>query len=184
MNDEKLVALCKTGEKQAFEELIRKYYLPLNKFFYKLLKDARACEDLAHDVIIKLIENIERYRPVAGAKFSTWLFKIAYNVYIDYLKKSPVNRETSMEESTVGLTLDSDVHDSAWRNIESAGLRLMLDQLPGEMKSLIILKYYKEFSYSEVGEIMGMNTVTVKWKLHNSVKKLKSMLIDKGGVDI
>jgi RNA polymerase sigma-70 factor, ECF subfamily len=184
LNDEQLVALCKIGEKQAFEELIRRYYLPLNKFFYKLLKDALVCEDLSHDVIIKLIENIEKYKFVAGVKFSTWLFKIAYNRYIDYLKKSPVNRETCLDEAATELPSAADTHDSACKNMESSNLRLMLNQLPGEMKTLIILRYYNDFSYSEIGEIMGMSLVTVKWKLHNSVKKLKSLLVDNGGVDI
>ncbi len=184
MNDEQLVALCKTGEKQAFEELIRRYYLPLNKFFYKLLKDAAVCEDLSHDVIIKLIENIERYRSVTGVKFSTWLFKIAYNRYIDYLKKSPADRETCLDEAAMELSSAADTHDSAWKNMRNENLRRMLDQLPDEMKMLVILRYYSDFSYSAIGKIMGMSLVTVKWKLHNSVKKLKSLLVDNGGEDI
>lgn len=87
LNELKLISLCKKGEKEAFEKLITKYYLPLYRFFYKNINDSGICEDLTHETVIKLIENIGKYTPIKEAKFSTWLFKIAYNTYADFYRK-------------------------------------------------------------------------------------------------
>lgn len=172
MHDEQLVEMCKKGEKQAFEELIGKYYLPLNKFFYKLLGNPETCEDLTHDVIVKLIRNIEKYRPVLGAKFSTWLFRIAYNTYIDYVKR-PGARESAYDEAAGGMASGEDIHESVEKRIDRQFMRQCVNELPCEMKTLVILRYFGGFGYPEISEITGMSVKKVKWKLHSSLEKLK-----------
>jgi len=176
LNDQQLVALCKKGDRLAFEELINRYYLPLYKFFYKHIFDPKASEDLTHDVVIKLIENIDKYRSYFNSKFSTWLFKIAYNTYLDYVRKRPADREAAYEEAAAGIPCEKDMLDRVVQQLDAKKLKQKIDELPAEMKSLIVLRYFKDFSYSDIGKIMGMGPKTVKWKLHNAMERLKKTL--------
>ncbi len=58
------------------------------------------CEDLTHDVFVKFMENVYKYSPIKGIKFSSWLFRIAYNTYIDYLRKLPQQNEVAIDDKT------------------------------------------------------------------------------------
>lgn len=183
MNDEQLVALCKQGQRCAMEQLIEKYYLPLKAFQYKMLGDSAASEDLAHETIIKVIHNIEKYRHLPGAKFSTWLFKIAYNEYLNYCRRRPGAKETVFDELVDTPLQMPDVSEIAEGNLIRELLRSKLSTLPAESKTLIVLRYYNGFSYSEISAITGLSGGKVKWKLHNAVEKLKRAMDSvKGGL--
>ncbi len=175
LDDLKLIGLCKKGEKEAFEKLITKYYLPLHKFFYKNSCDKKLCEDLTHETVIKLIENIDKFSPLRGAKFSTWLYRIAYNTYVDYLRKNGRAKHTSLEN--VEMTLDSkyDLQDKIIKKEEKEYLYCKLDKLSGNMKMLITLRYLNGFSYSEISRITGISKTKVKSRLHYSMKKLRKL---------
>jgi len=116
-----------------------------------------------------------KYRPFLNTKFSTWLFKIAYNTYADYCEKNPYLKEVEYKENDMEYFIanNNDIHDRVTAVLEKKELKAMIENLPDEMRTLIILKYYNGFSYSEIGKIMGISSDRVKWKLHNSVERLK-----------
>lgn len=181
LDDIALVRHCKKGNRDAFDTIIKKYYLPLNKFFYKHTHDPKVCEDLTHDVVIKLLENINRYNPIRGVKFSTWLFKIAYHTYIDYIRKLSGKKEVALDE-TFGLP-DKAVtsEELILTQVECEELNQKLHTLPQEMRTLLILRYMNGFGYSEIGKITGIQESKVKSRLHYSLKKLKSLYALEGG---
>ena len=74
-------------DKTAFDRLVRKYQSPIRRFFlHQTLGDAQLSDDLAQETFIKAYVNLQKFRGLAN--FSTWLFRIAYNVYYDYLRNS------------------------------------------------------------------------------------------------
>ena len=83
--DADVVALAQQGRETAFRELIRRYERPVFSLIFRMVRDRETAEDLSQEAFIKVLNHIDRYRP--EFKLSSWLFKIANNVAIDYLRK-------------------------------------------------------------------------------------------------
>ena len=184
MSDEQLVMSCKRGERHAMEQLVEKYYLPLKAFFWKLTCNTAVSEDLTHNVLVKIIQSIEKYHVIFGVKFSTWLFKIAYNEYLNHVQRNPSVKEVGFDESIQLNTDYSDICETVENMLLRQTLRIKLKQLPEDMKTLITMRYYSGFSYQEIASITGMHYGKVKWKLHDALEKLKNtMKAVEGGKD-
>src|SRR5215216_6809214 len=87
--DADLVSLAQEGREAAFRELVRRYERPVFSLVFRMVRDRETAEDLAQDTFIKVLNHIDRYSP--EFKFSSWLFKIANNVAIDYLRKRRID---------------------------------------------------------------------------------------------
>src|SRR5262245_65645713 len=87
--DADVVKLAQQGRDAAFRELVRRYERPIFSLIYRMVRDRETSEDLAQDTFIKVLNHIDRYRP--EFRLSSWLFKIANNVAIDYLRKRQIS---------------------------------------------------------------------------------------------
>src|SRR5471032_2455784 len=83
--DADVVALAQRGKEDAFRELVRRYERPVFSLVFRMVRDSATAEDLAQDAFIKVLSHLDKYRP--EFKFSSWLFKIANNVAIDFLRR-------------------------------------------------------------------------------------------------
>src|SRR5918911_4115421 len=99
--DADVVVLAQQGRDEAFRELVRRYERPVFSLIYRMVRDREQAEDLAQETFIKVLNHIDRYRP--EFKLSSWLFKIANNVTIDYLRKRQLDT-VSMDGSPHAAT--------------------------------------------------------------------------------
>src|SRR3569623_2395291 len=83
--DADVAALAKEGREAAFRELVRRYERPVFSLVHRMVRDREVAEDLAQDTFIKVLNHIDRYSP--EFKFSSWLFTLANNVAIDFLRR-------------------------------------------------------------------------------------------------
>jgi len=184
LNEDLLIKGCQRGRRKDFEELIGRYYYPLLKFFSKYDVNKQTCEDLTHDTILKMIENIEKYKVVGNAKFSTWLFTIAYNTLLNYVSKiSNKNGEESLTEIESVIPSGRSTEDEALRNIDSNDVKLKVDSLSIEDKALINLRYIHGFGYKDISQVMNMPEKAVKWKLHDALERLRKLFIKEARAD-
>lgn len=174
MDDIALIRQCKSGNREAFDTLITKYYLPLIKFFYNHTHDPRLCEDLTHDVVLKFMENIHKYSPIKGIGFSSWLFRIAFNTYVDYVRKNSSCREIPLDED-FELAGSYDVTEDVAAKMTCEELGRKLHLLPQPMKTLLILRYINGFNYDEIVKITGIAKAKLKSRLNYSLRKLKDL---------
>src|SRR5919201_2929681 len=148
--DADVAALAKQGREGAFRELIRRYERPVFSLIFRMVRDRETAEDLAQETFIKVLNHIDRYRP--EFKLSSWLFKIANNVTIDYLRKRQLDT-VSMEGSPHAATAAEieatsfDVEarqESALEEIESRELGTAIERaiakLRPEYRSCIMLR--------------------------------------------
>lgn len=180
MDDIALIRQCKKGKRTAFELIIKKYYLPLTRFFYKHIQDPHVCEDLTHDVIVKFMENVHKYKPIKGIKFSSWLFRIAYNTYIDYLRRLPQKNEEALDHE-MELCDSHNTADEALLRIEYEELDRNLHLLPCRMRTLLVLRYINGLSYAEIEKITGIEKTKIKSRIHYSLDKMKKLYSREGG---
>ena len=85
VSDQQVVVYDQQGREDAYRELIARYERPVFSLIFRMVRDRETAEDLAQETFIKVLNNIDRYLP--EFKFSSWLFKIANNITIDYLRR-------------------------------------------------------------------------------------------------
>lgn len=187
--DADVAALAKEGREPAFRELVRRYERPVFSLIFRMVRDREMAEDLAQDTFIKVLNNIERYRP--EFKLSSWLFKIANNVAIDHLRKRQVPT-ISMDGSPHASTADAvestrfevaDPQESALAEMESRELGGAIEKaiasLRPEYRACIMLRHVEDRSYEEIAATLDLPLGTVKTYIHRARHELRKALDDK-----
>lgn len=173
MNDISLVAqVTAFRNKRAFDMLVRKYQSPVRRFFMShTFGDACLSDDLAQDTFVKAYMHIGTFK--GHSAFSTWLYRIAYNVLYDYTRSRKLcdsidsrHEVTDREESLPG-SVRLDVYKAM--NVLSANER-----------TCVTLQLMDGFSLNEISEITGMPEGTVKSHLSRGKSKLASYLKKNG----
>ena len=186
--DADVVALAKEGRESAFRELVRRYERPVFSLVYRLVRDRDTAEDLAQETFVKVLNNIERYRP--EFKFSSWLFKIANNVAIDHLRKRSVDTvsldgsrwATSTEEMQATSVRAADTSQSPLEELESRELGGAIERAIGslrpEYRACILLRHVEDRSYEEIAATLDLPLGTVKTYIHRARHELRKALED------
>ena len=164
MDELELINNAKNGNKSALNTLLKDNLNILKGYVIKMVGDPHLAQDIIQDTMLKAVLNINSFQP--KAKFSTWLVKIATNVYRDYLRKNK-----SFEALDEALTQKgSGVEDIVISNFEYKEIMKIILKLPYEKRAVFILKHYYGYRYEEIAEIVDCPLGTVRSRLHNAVK--------------
>lgn len=180
LNDISLVTqVAVFGNKKAFDKLVVKYQSPVRRFFlHQTMGDSQLSDDLAQDTFIKAYTNIRQFR--GSAAFSTWLMRIAYNVFYDYKrKKAPLNLPEgggSLTDS-VGKSLLSEEFREAPLKMDIMSALAILKE---DERTCITLQLIDGRPIDEIASITGMPTGTVKSHLSRGKEKLATYLKQNG----
>ncbi len=158
--------------RKAFDRLVVKYQSPIRSFFLRqTLGDAQLSDDLAQDTFVKAYTRLSTFHGLAG--FSTWLYRIAYNVWYDYNRSHRV-------------TVDIDSPSVAGKNaaVTNGGLKMDLMNALGILSEneriCITLQLMDGMPIDKIGEITGLASGTVKSHLSRGKNKLASYLKQNG----
>ena len=186
--DADVAALAKEGREPAFRELVRRYERPVFSLIFRMVRDRELAEDLAQDTFIKVLNNIDRYRP--EFKLSSWLFKIANNVTIDHLRRRQLatvsldgspHAQTAAEAQATSLDVESR-GESALEAMESrelgSAIELAIARLRPEYRSCILLRHVEGRSYEEIAATLDLPLGTVKTYIHRARHELREALED------
>lgn len=176
MNEKALIKRCQRGERQAFDELIRLYYDYVSGFLLKNTADEMLTEDLTQETFLKMIRSIEKFDPGGSAAFGTWLITIAKNCYIDHLRKNRIQLE---DIDALSLEDGRSVADEVERKLEYESLLAELEKLPPEQALAIKLKYVEDMTLAQIAEHFGVQTKTIKSRIHDGTVKLRKRLNNK-----
>lgn len=171
LSDEELIKLVKAGEIQPYDELVRRYQVKIHDLCYKMVKNYDDARDVAQDVFIKAYRNINGFR--GQSKFSTWLYRIAVNTSLNFIKRQRPAEE--IKEEIVELPKDNPV-----QRYENKRMREEIYQavakLPNVQKTVFTLRALEELPYQEISEILKKPLSTVKVNYHLAVKNLRNYL--------
>lgn len=174
LNDIALVAqVVVLGNKRAFDTLVKKYQSPVRRFFlHQTLGDEELSDDLAQDTFIKAYTHLASFKNLSS--FSTWLFRIAYNVFYDYIRN---RKETSgLEDWEVDATYQTEQR----RIGEEMDIYRGLSILKEAERTCITLRYMEDLSIDKIASITGMPSGTVKSHLSRGKEKLANFLKQNG----
>ncbi len=180
-----LVDQAKNGNEKAFAGLMNRYRDSIYFMLLKMVNNPYDAEDLTIEAFGKAFRNIESYTPKFA--FSTWLFKIATNNCVDFIRKKQVSPtpldylQDNLENVTVNIQSDlPDPEETLINHQKIAALKVIVNQLKPRYKSLIELRYYKEYSYEEISSELKLPIGTVKAQLFRAKTLLYNILIKSG----
>lgn len=173
MVNKSLIKRCQSGDKEAFNDLVRFYYPFTLKFLWKLTGKQELSEDLTQETFIKVIKNIECFKLSGKASFSTYLLTIAKNTYFDYLRKN--NKENSMVNID-DILEQRGLRDEYFQENDYEVLLTKIEELPQEQREAIKLKYLEGYTLEEIANKEKVASKTIKSRLFEGRKKLKAIL--------
>ncbi len=179
--DCKLVDKALSGDQKAYAELMNRYRDAIYYMLLKMVNNSVDAEDLTIEAFGKAFKNIKQY--TASFAFSTWLFKIATNNCIDFIRKKRGNvisiDQAEDPSSSSPLAIQSgtlDPEENLIKKQREILLRDIVSQLKPRYRSLIELRYFKEYSYEEIAKEMNLPLGTVKAQLFRARELLYNVL--------
>lgn len=173
--EEELVSLLKNKDQKGFNILYNNYSGALFGVINKIIQSDDDANDLLQDTFLKIWRNIDNYDPSKGSIF-TWMMNIARNLSIDRIRSADFrdsSQNISMEQNII-YQVDSE-HQTV-TDVDSIGLRKVVDNLKPEYRQLIELVYYQGYTQAEISEEYGIPLGTVKTRIKAAVGSLRAML--------
>ena len=169
LEDSELVQLVKAGEAEPFDELVRRHSVKIHDLCYKILRNYDDASDIAQETFIKAYRKINKFD--GRSQFSTWLYRIAVNNCLNYLKKQRPTEEIYDEMMSGGK-------DDPVERYRSKKLKEMIYEavakLPTVQRAVFTLRTLEDMSYQEVSEILKKPISTIKVNHHLAVKNLRN----------
>ncbi len=187
LEDDALVKEARNGDEQSYKRLVNKYERALYYHILKMVNDKEQVEDLVQEAFVKAFDNLESYN--TNYAFSTWLYRIATNHTIDYLRKKKLQtlsidkpRKTKSGEMEMQLEDQSAQADrSIIRKQRQNIVQHAIDELPEKYRKVIRLRHMEEKSYQEISEELDKPLGTVKAHIFRAREMLYKSLKDKRG---
>lgn len=179
ITDEELMLGYQGGDTHAFETLYHKHKGGLYRYFLRKCGNASIAEELFQDVWMKLINAREHY--AVKAKFSTWLYQMAHNHFIDYYRKHSISasmnqnfQENDLENIPAGKNQQPEQQAEFQQQTET--LLQLISELPVEQREAFLLREEAGMGLAEIAEVTGVNMETAKSRLRYAVNRLRKGL--------
>lgn len=175
-NDQHYIDLIINGDTNAFNVLVESYKDLVFTLTLRMLKNREEAEEVSQDTFIKVYKSLKRFK--GDSKFSTWIYKIAYNTSLDRLKKNKKHlKDVAIDEFTENQlkTIDNALDHLEKKEREQA-IQDCIALLPSDDSFLLTLYYFDEQTLEEISKTMELTPNNIKVKLFRSRKKLASIL--------
>lgn len=181
-DDEKLIASALSGDQKAYTALVNQHKAAIFHIINKIVRNDEAAHDLVQETFMKAFSSLASYR--SEYRFSTWLYKIAANASIDYLRKRRIQAlslDRPME--TRDGTLEIEVPDYSYhperdlmRKEQRFSIEEAIDSLPKKYREVIVFRHKEDKSYEEIADLLGIPVGTVKARIFRARELLKKKL--------
>ena len=168
---------CLAGDPQAFAALVGQYEKPVYNVALRMLRNAEDARDIAQSVFMKAYQNLSSYDP--QYKFYSWIYRMAINESLNILRvrdrqAGPVDERLPAD----GAGPSELLADEQRREV----LLDAVDRLKPEHRAVIVLRYFVDRNYEDMGEILGIDAKTVKSRLYTARQLLKDQLSTRGAL--
>jgi RNA polymerase sigma-70 factor (ECF subfamily) len=176
--DQALIKKTLKGEKKAFEALMRKYEKQIFSFVIRMVRNEEVAIDLTQDFFIKVFTVLEKYN--FDYKFSTWAYRICYNMVIDHIRKNQAQVHSLDDDSISSkdmLSSENVTRDDGFKNLSREETRVyiwkIVEHIPHKFRELILLRYIQDLKYDEIAEITALPVGTIKNRIFKAKEILK-----------
>ena len=170
-HEEQMIQDVLNGKTDSFRWIIERYQRPVLQMISNLIFDRHAAEDITQDVFMTVYQKLFMFDPMR-CRFSTWLFTIARNNSINYLRKKKPVVSTETQEVAVSKKSDDSIdREEFYQQMDDA-----LNQLPLRQKRAFMLAEFEDLSYDQIAQIECVSIGTVRSRIHRAKKKLQKTL--------
>jgi RNA polymerase sigma factor (sigma-70 family) len=186
MEDFRLIDRAVGGEDAAFAKLLQRYKRPVYHMILKMVRNIDDAEDLTIESFAKAFKSLHRFKK--DFTFSTWLFRIATNNTIDFIRKKKLNTlsientYTDDDGQSVSIDVEDENPDPQEETIKAQKaelIQIFVDKLPAKYQKLVRLRYFNELSYEEIAVELEAPLGTVKAQLHRARELMFEMVKNK-----
>jgi RNA polymerase sigma-70 factor (ECF subfamily) len=180
--DDQLIADALQGDQKAYEALLARHNKAIFHVVMKIVRNREEAQDLVQETFMKAFNALASYR--SEYRFSTWLYKIAANCAIDFVRKKRIDA-LSLDKpiETKDGTVEFEVPDSSWdpeqdwvRKQKLKSIEEAIDALPGKYREVIIHRHRDDKPYEEIADILKVPVGTVKARIFRARELLKKKL--------
>jgi RNA polymerase sigma-70 factor (ECF subfamily) len=173
---EELVRQAQQGESEAFAGLYEAYYAKIYRYVMFKTGDSVEAEDLAEEVFLRMLESINSFK-WQGYPFTSWLFRIAHNLVVDYYRKKGRQKNTSLDDAMRVIGSDNVYMDKQIdMKISIKEVNNAMGGLTQLQQEVLTLRFAGGLSVAETAEAMGKKENAVKALQHAAIKKLRTLL--------
>jgi RNA polymerase sigma-70 factor (ECF subfamily) len=186
MDDAAVMLELRTGNMASFDFLIQKYRKPIIHFMYRMVHNQAVAEELAQEVFLRVYRSRDTYR--AEARFSTWLYRIATNLGVNYARDTRHERTAStvyLDETDSETGTTPDVADttpgaetSLLRRERMNAIRQHVMALPERQRMAVLMHKYEGMDYKQIGEVLKLSESATKSLLFRAYQTLREKLKD------
>ncbi len=185
-SDLEIIQLCQLGDKDAFQELVKRYQKSVFALLYQLAPEWRDLNDLSQEVFIRVYRGVHNLRN--PKIFKSWLNQIVLNLFYDELRKRPrrvktVSMDQTFEDDSGESEFVREIKDSKLKpdelisNLETRdAIKKAMAQLPEQFRTAIVLRELQGLQYEEIAELLGVALGTVKSRIWRARERLQVLL--------
>ena len=168
---------CLAGDPQAFAELVERYEKPVFNVAVRMLRNPDDARDVTQTVFLKAYQNLSSYDP--KFRFYSWIYRMAINESIDILRlrgrsAGPADEQLVADDASPAESLAVD----ELREVVLDAVQ----KLDADHRAVIVLRYFVDRSYEDMGQILGIAAGTVKSRLYEARQQLKEQLASRGAL--
>lgn len=175
LRDEDLARAAQQGDAASFGHLYERYFDKIHRYLSSKVGNVTEAEDLAEQVFVKALTSIGGYRWM-GVRFQAWLFRIAHNHFVDYVRGRPRRAGEPLDESLPDQRPAADPETWLAEKVTREGLISAVDQLTDLQKQVIAWKFAGGLSNAEVAQLLGKTVGAVKALQHAGLQALHRQL--------
>lgn len=172
-NETDLISRALEGDEDAYRGLLDLYKGRIFSFVYRIVRNYDDAEDITFDTFVRCFKSLTSFNRTRS--FSTWLFSIAHNLTVDFLRKNKQGYELLDER----LPSRDDIVQEYEKNEQLESIERALVKLAPIDREIVIFFYKGDKSYKEISEILNIPVTTIKTRLHRARKKLKDLVREK-----
>jgi RNA polymerase sigma-70 factor (ECF subfamily) len=178
-----LVDRARSGDRQAFEELVQRTYLDAYTLAHRLVGNEEDARDVVQEAYLRAYRGLKRFR--GDAQFTTWMYRITANCAVTYLGKRARHRHEELPEDSqvVDLAPHADPEGYAARAALRDRLSSALDDLPPKLRAVVVLRDIYDLPHEEIAAELGISESAAKVRLHRARRKLRERLYPLAGDD-
>lgn len=189
VEDGMLIERSRQGDRKAFDQLVAKHQQRAYQYAYRLTRDPEEASDVVAESFIRMFKALDNFK--GDSAFTTWMYRIATNCFLDIRKKKKSKPAISLEATV--QTNDGEVsyqfedknaspHEEAERNETMAAVQSAIELLPEYQRAIIMMYHGEMQSYEEIAESLNLPIGTVKSRLNRARLSLRNLL-EPAGLD-
>jgi RNA polymerase sigma factor (sigma-70 family) len=159
-----------------FAELVQRYQDPVYGLTLRFVRSARDAEDLAQEAFLRAYRGLDGFK--GDARFSTWLYRIAWNLCADWLRRNrrPGRAALAIDDAAGVADTRLGLEEGLLAAEERREVRRALDRLDEKYRSVLLLLYYQKLNYDQIAAVLDVPVKTVETRLYRARKLLKEIL--------